>query len=62
MRTLLLIITIICLILVTFFGLGPVLLADGGITERLITLGFVVILYVLLIGLLRTLLRNGKMK
>jgi len=34
--------------LVTFFGLGPVLLADGPMNERLMTLLVVVLLYVVL--------------
>jgi hypothetical protein len=33
---------------VTFFGLGPVLLADGSKTERIITLTVVLVLYVVL--------------
>lgn len=36
-------------ILVTFFGLGPVLLADGSAGERIITLIAVIILYIALI-------------
>jgi hypothetical protein len=39
---------IILLLLVTFFGLGPVLYADGVLTERLLTAAVVVILYILL--------------
>ncbi len=35
-------------LLVTFFGLGPVLLADGSLTERVITLLVVVLCYGLL--------------
>lgn len=37
---------------VTFFGLGPVLLADGSTEERIITLVLVILIYVLLTGLL----------
>ncbi|MEC1521653.1 hypothetical protein P9D43_06370 [Neobacillus niacini] len=36
---------IILLLLVTFFGVGPVLYADGVLTERLLTAAVVVILY-----------------
>lgn len=39
--------------LVLFFGLGPVLLADGGMTERITTLIVVLILLGVLIFLLR---------
>ncbi|MFP7299482.1 DUF6954 family protein [Neobacillus niacini] len=39
---------IILLVLVTFFGLGPVLFADGVIQERIWTAAVVVALYVLL--------------
>ncbi|NMA01531.1 MAG: hypothetical protein GX923_03065 [Clostridia bacterium] len=33
---------------VTFFGLGPVLLADGSMLERLLTLAVVILIYILL--------------
>jgi membrane protein DedA with SNARE-associated domain len=36
-------------ILVTFFGLGPVLFADGSMGERLVTLLVVVLIYLLLL-------------
>lgn len=36
-------------VLVTFFGLGPVLFADGSAGERIITLIAVIILYIVLI-------------
>ncbi|MEH7176516.1 DUF6954 family protein [Neobacillus vireti] len=39
---------IILLLLVTFFGLGPVLYADGVLSERLLTAAVVVILYAIL--------------
>lgn len=39
---------IIMYLLVTFFGLGPVLLADGTATERAITLLIVIAIYILL--------------
>ena len=35
----------IAFLLVTFFGLGPVLLADGTFTERMLTLLVVLLLY-----------------
>jgi hypothetical protein len=37
---------------VTFFGLGPVLLADGSMQERLMTLLVVIVIYVILTGCL----------
>lgn len=40
---------IIAFILITFFGIGPVLLADGSSTERGITLAIVILAYVFLI-------------
>ncbi|MCT8139398.1 hypothetical protein H1D32_17820 [Anaerobacillus sp. CMMVII] len=33
---------------VTFFGIGPVLLADGSFQERMLTLGIVVLIYFVL--------------
>ncbi|NMB96463.1 MAG: hypothetical protein GYA02_07620 [Clostridiaceae bacterium] len=39
---------VIIYLLVAFFGLGPVLLADGTTTERVITFLFVVAIYILL--------------
>ena len=38
-------------ILVTFFGLGPVLYADGPTTERMLTLFIVLLIYTILITL-----------
>ncbi|MBB6454703.1 hypothetical protein HNQ94_003192 [Salirhabdus euzebyi] len=37
---------------VTFFGIGPVLIADGSFQERMITLSVVIIIYLLLTILL----------
>lgn len=36
-------------VLVTFFGLGPVLFADGSAGERILTLIAVIVLYIVLI-------------
>jgi hypothetical protein len=44
---------IILIALVTFFGLGPVLFADGVIQERLWTAAIVVVIYILLVFLYR---------
>jgi hypothetical protein len=40
---------IILLAFVTFFGLGPVILADGVLKERIITALLVIVLYVILV-------------
>lgn len=48
MKILLYVILGIAFILVTFFGLGPVLMADGSMNERLVTLLVVILLYILL--------------
>lgn len=39
---------------VTFFGLGPVLLADGSAQERVVTLAIVILIYVILTVILLT--------
>ncbi|MFZ3589486.1 DUF6954 family protein [Bacillus sp. DJP31] len=46
-------------LLITFFGLGPVLMADGSMQERVITLAVVVLLYVVLSIVFRSLLKNS---
>jgi hypothetical protein len=43
---------VILLLLVTFFGLGTVLLADGVLQERTFTAAVVLIIYVVFIGYL----------
>lgn len=48
MRVLFYIIMVAVFALVTFFGLGPVLLADGTTRERVLTLLAVLLLYLLL--------------
>jgi len=44
---------IILIALVTFFGLGPVLFADGVLQERLVTAAIVVVIYIILAILYR---------
>jgi putative flippase GtrA len=44
---------IILIALVTFFGLGPVLFADGVLQERLWTAAIVVVIYIILAFLYR---------
>lgn len=48
MKILLYSILAVVFLLITFFGIGPVLLADGPTSERIITLIIVLLLYVLL--------------
>lgn len=43
---------IILLLLVTFFGMGPVLLADGTDSERIYTAVVVVFIYLLLFAIM----------
>ncbi|WP_379138328.1 DUF6954 family protein [Paenibacillus sp. sgz500958] len=49
---------IIAYALVTFFGLGPVIFADGSDKERIITLIIVLAVYVLLTVLLRLIVKR----
>ena len=60
MRLIIHIIFIGLLLLVTFFGIGPVLMADGVLSERLITLAVVIGIYLVLIRLYRRILRGLK--
>lgn len=60
MRTVIHIIFIALLALVTFFGIGPVLLADGTMNERLITLLIVILIYAFLILVYRGMLKRVK--
>lgn len=46
--------------LISFFGIGPVLLADGSMQERLWTLLVVVILYLAVTWLLVVIIRRMK--
>jgi hypothetical protein len=60
MRLAVYIIFVILFILVTFFGLGPVLMADGSAGERAATLAVVIMIYLLLALLLRFLIKRMK--
>lgn len=60
MRTVIHIIFIALLALITFFGIGPVLLADGVMSERLITLFIVIFLYIFIIAVYRGMLKRVK--
>lgn len=48
-KTILNIILVISTLLVTFFGMGPVLMADGSIQERLLTLFIIIGIYIILV-------------
>jgi purine-cytosine permease-like protein len=49
MKKFLIILVFICLyLLVGFFGLGPVVFADGSMQERLITLAVVILIFAVL--------------
>lgn len=48
MKTLFYFVMAVAFILITFFGLGPVILADGSMNERVATLFVVILLYLLL--------------
>lgn len=45
-------------LLITFFGIGPVMFADGSSTERIITLLIVIAIYVIVTLLFRWLLKR----
>ncbi|PYI54223.1 DUF6954 family protein [Paenibacillus flagellatus] len=59
-KTALVLLFVVLYALVTFFGLGPVLLADGSATERVWTLAVVIAIYAVLTALLLLLLRRRK--
>lgn len=54
------IVFIVLFLLVTFFGMGPVLIADGTFQERMLTLLFVIVIYFLLILAFRYWLRRTR--
>mgnify|MGYP001218786580 CR=1 FL=1 len=54
------IVFIVLFLLVTFFGIGPVLIADGTFQERMLTLLFVIVIYFLLILAFRYWLRRTR--
>jgi len=54
------IVFIVLYLVVTFFGLGPVLFADGSNLERILTLGIVLVIYLLLTISLRFFLKKIK--
>ena len=60
MRIIVHIIFITLLLLVTFFGIGPVLFADGVLSERLFTLVVIIGIYLVLIRLYKKMLRSKR--
>jgi hypothetical protein len=58
MKWLLYILFALLYLIVTFFGLGPVLFADGSTTERMVTLVVVLLIYVLITLWLRNVLKR----
>ncbi len=61
MNTVVVIVFALLFALVTFFGLGPVLIADGSTQERMLTLLVVLLLYAVMgYALHRFLLRSKK--
>lgn len=57
-KTIIIIIFALLYLLVTFFGIGPVLMADGSMQERIMTLIVVILIYVFLSVTLRWLLKR----
>lgn len=60
MRIIIHIIFIALLLLVTFLGIGPVIFADGVMSERLLTLAIVIVIYLILIVLYRIIIKKIK--
>ncbi|WP_054939982.1 DUF6954 family protein [Paenibacillus ihuae] len=58
MKWLLYILFALLYLIVTFFGLGPVLFADGSTAERMVTLVVVLLIYVLITLWLRSVLKR----
>ncbi|AIQ17404.1 hypothetical protein NSS79_11935 [Paenibacillus sp. FSL L8-0436] len=58
MRVLLYVLFAILYLLTTFFGLGPVLFADGSAKERILTLIVVLLIYTAITVWMRSLLKR----
>ncbi|MDF2592638.1 MAG: hypothetical protein K0S75_2104 [Clostridia bacterium] len=59
MKKFLIILIFVCLYLIVgFFGLGPVMFADGAIQERLLTLTIVLLVFVIITYIFIRLLRK----
>lgn len=59
-KSLIIFIFIILNLFITFYGIGPVIFADGSIQERSITLAIVLLLYVVLFAIFRFVLKKIK--
>lgn len=57
-KLIIIIVFVVLYLLVGFFGLGPVLLADGSNQERLLTLSIVVLIFIVLTIILIKLLKR----
>jgi hypothetical protein len=55
MKVLLYTVTTVLVALVTFFGIGPAILADGSTTERLMVIAAVIVLYIIIFFAFRVL-------
>lgn len=55
MKVLLYTVTAILVALVTFFGIGPAIFADGSTTERLSVIAAVIVLYIIIFFAFRVL-------
>lgn len=61
MKRIIIIFIFICLyLLVGFFGIGPVMFADGPMQERLITLAVVILIFILLTYVFIKLLKSSR--
>lgn len=60
MKLFLYIIFIVIYLLITFFGIGPVIFADGSSSERIITLLAVIAVYIIVTLIFRWLLRRTR--
>ena len=54
------IILALAFLLVTFFGLGPVIFADGSMSERMVTLAVVLLLYLVIVLITILLVKRKK--
>lgn len=62
MRILIHIFFIVLFLLITFFGMGPVIFADGIMSERMATFAIVIVLYGIWVFLYRLLLKKVSIK
>jgi hypothetical protein len=58
MKWVMVVVFIIIYLVISFFGLGPVLLADGSMQERVLTLPVVLLLYVVITIIFRACIKK----